>query len=159
MYNINVVSHIEIFIFTKVASAFTLVLCLIFIFFFLIKINEKHKAISLLVASFVLFTTVISAKEYFKIARPTNSIIEASGYAFPSGHAAGIVFLATIVSFLSWHLTSYYRYVVLTLCIITVVVVAYSRIALHVHTWFQVLVGIGFGLVSGYLFIYLCTRR
>lgn len=159
MYNIIVVSPIEIFIFTKVASTFTLVLCLLFIFFFLIKIKENYKAISLLVSSFILFATVIVAKEYFKVARPTNSLIEVSGYAFPSGHAAGIVFLATIVSFLSWRLSSYYRYAVLTACIITVGVVAYSRIALHVHTWFQVLTGIGFGLLSGLLFIYLCTRR
>jgi undecaprenyl-diphosphatase len=159
MYNVNVVSPIEIFIFTKVASTFTLVMCLLFIFFFLIKINEKQKAISLLVSSFVLFTTVVMAKEYFKVARPTNSLIEVSGYAFPSGHAAGITFLATIVSFLSWRFSSYYRYVVLTLCILTVGVVTYSRIALHVHTWFQVIAGIGFGLVSGFLFIYVCTRR
>ncbi len=153
------VSPIEIFIFTKVASTFSLVLCLLLIFFFLIKINAKQKAVSLLVASFALFTTVITAKEYFQIARPANSLIDVSGYAFPSGHAAGVVFLATIISFLSWRLSSYYRYMILTACILIAAVVTYSRIVLHVHTWFQVLAGICFGMMSGFLFIYLCTRK
>lgn len=159
MYTIHMVSPIEIFIFTKLASTFTLVLCLLLIFFFLIKINAKQKAISLLFSSFILFTAVITAKEYFQIARPANSLIDASGYAFPSGHAAGVVFLAIVVSFLFWRISSYYRYVILTACILTAMVVTYSRIVLHVHTWFQVLAGICFGMVCGFLFIYLCTRK
>jgi membrane-associated phospholipid phosphatase len=153
------VSPIEIFLFTKVASTFTLVLCLFLILFFFIKIGAKQKAISLLVSSCTLFTIVITAKEYFQIARPANSLIAVSGYAFPSGHAAGVVFLAIIVSFLSWRLRPYYRYLVLTTCVITAGVVTYSRIVLHVHTWFQVTAGIGIGMMCGFLFIYLCTRR
>ncbi len=153
------VSPIEIFIFTKVASTFTLVLCLLLIFFFLIKINAKEKAISLLLSSCTLFITVIAAKEYFQIARPLNSLIDTSGYAFPSGHAAGVVFLSMIVSFLSWHLSSAYRYTVLSTSILTTGVIVYSRIVLHVHTWFQVLAGICFGILCGFLFIYLSSRK
>ena len=159
MYTVYMVSPFEIFIFTEVASTSTLVLCLLLIFFFLIKINAKEKAISLLLSSCTLFITVIAAKEYFQIARPLNPLIDISGYAFPSGHAAGVVFLAMIVSFLSWHLSSYYSYLVLIVCILICGLIMYSRIFLQVHTWFQVLAGMCVGMLCGFLFIYLCTRK
>lgn len=152
------VSPLAIFIFTKVASTFTLVVSLLLTFGLLVKFNTKQMAISLLASSAVLFITVTTAKEYFQVARPSKALVDAPGYAFPSGHAAGVVFLALVVSFLSLRLDSHFRYTVLALCVFTAVAVSYSRIALHVHTWFQVFAGICIGAICGFLFIYLGTR-
>lgn len=153
------VSPWEIFLFTKVASTLTLIVCLLLLFLFLIRTKSTQKAISLLVTSAGLFYTVTVTKDYYHIARPIDSLVEASGYAFPSGHAAGIVFLAMVVSFLSCRLTTTYRYMIWATCILTASVISYSRIILHVHTWFQVLVGICFGTFFGFLFIYLSNHK
>jgi len=153
------ISPLEIFLFTKVASTFTLILCLLLLCLYLIKIKAKRSAISLLLSSLTLFTTVISAKEYFQAARPLNPLIDAAGYAFPSGHAAGVVFLAMVVSFLSWRNKPQYRYIILTSCLLIAGVISYSRIVLQVHTWFQVFAGMGFGMMCGLLFMYLSSRN
>jgi membrane-associated phospholipid phosphatase len=152
------VSPLVIFIFTKVASTFTLVVSLLLTFSLLLKFSTKQMSISLLASTALLFITVTTAKEYFQVARPANALVAAPGYAFPSGHAAGVVFLAIVVSFLSWSLGSHFRYSILAVSVLTAGAVSYSRIALNVHTWFQVFAGICIGAICGFLFIYLGTR-
>jgi undecaprenyl-diphosphatase len=151
-------SLLGIFIFTKVASTTTLVICLLLIVLLLFKIKASRKALSLLTSSIGLFSAVTIAKGYFQVARPVDSLINASGYAFPSGHAAGVTFLAVVVSFLSSRLKPTHKYPILATGILTTAAISYSRIILHVHTLFQVLVGMVFGAFFGFLFIYLSKR-
>ena len=151
-------SPMGIFIFTKVASAPTLIICLLLIVLLLFKIKASQKAFSLLISSIGLFSAVTIAKNYFQVARPADSLISASGYAFPSGHAAGVTFLAIAVCFLSSRLKPTYKYLIIAIGILTTAAISYSRIILHVHTWFQVFVGMVFGALFGFLFIYLSRR-
>lgn len=149
---------ITIFLFTKVASTETLLLIALLLCLFLYKKQAKQKAMALFVSTTSLFLAVTVAKNYFKVPRPAEAIIPITGYAFPSGHAAGATFLAIVVSFLTWKLRPQYRYAVILTSGIVASLIIYSRILLHVHTWNQVLAGAAFGILFGGLFIYVSKK-
>jgi membrane-associated phospholipid phosphatase len=142
-----------IFIFTKLASTSTLIVFLVLIYFFLLKKKLAWQAHYLLFTSIGLLSSVVITKNFFHVMRPADSLLHITSYAFPSGHAAGVSFLAIIISFLSWQLPTLYRNTIVTIAVIVAIVVSYSRLVLQVHTWWQVLVGLCFGLFFGYLFI------
>jgi len=145
---------IEIFIFTKVASTETLMFGLSVIFLFLLKKGARRKALVLALSTVGLTSTITIAKNYFQVPRPVEALVEASGYAFPSGHAAGAFFLAIILASLAWKLSPRYKNIIVAGCILLAIAITFSRIILHVHTWSQVLAGVCVGVFFGFIFIY-----
>jgi undecaprenyl-diphosphatase len=107
----------------------------------------------------ILLASVWLLKLFYAVPRPTDALVQASGYAFPSGHASGVMFMAIV---LEW----YFRVVlqvkqlllVRIILVLFVLAVGYSRIYLQVHTLDQVLAGFVVGGTVGLLFAYFGRR-
>lgn len=151
-------SPFEIFFFTKIVSINTLLLCLAVLGIALVSKGARRKAATLALSTMGMMTTVVIVKNYFQVPRPMEALVVASGYAFPSGHAAGVVFLALVVVGLAWGMRQRYRYTIFILTALLVALVAYSRIMLQVHTWPQVFAGAAVGAIFGFLFIYFSRK-
>lgn len=90
-------------------------------------------------------------KGFFERARPDGAVIEASGYAFPSGHTAVAALFACVVAWfalkgLKSHLAAT---VVLVTALLWTVVSGLSRISLGVHYFTDVVGGAGLGFAVG----------
>ena len=129
------------FVFTVLASTtgFVVVSSLILLAF-LLRRNFR-------VAGIFLITTLGTAvstqllKEFFMVPRPENALIEAAGYAFPSGHAMGALYLALFAAYSASSLSKPVRYSVYTFAAAFALAIGMSRLQLGVHTPVQVLGG------------------
>ncbi len=142
------------FLFTKVASTTTFVIATIGLSVYLLSQGYTKDAFVLLVTSLTLGIVVNTTKNYLKVPRPADARVETVGYAFPSGHAAGVIFLALIITFLTRDFQPVYWYTIIASSLLIAGIVCYSRVMLKVHTWFQVLCGIIFGAFFSSIFIY-----
>ncbi len=142
------------FLFTKVASTTTFVIAVIGLSVYLLSQGYTKDAFVLLVTSLTLGILVNTTKNYLKVARPADARVETVGYAFPSGHAAGVAFLAFVIVFLTRDFQPVYWYTVIASSLLIAGIICYSRVMLKVHTWFQVLCGIVFGTFFSSIFIY-----
>lgn len=80
--------------------------------------------------------------------RPVSDIISVTGYSFPSGHAtmATVVALSVYIIFAKRvHLIGL-RILLLFVCVVWVLMIAFSRIYLDVHWLSDVIAGLGLGL-------------
>ena len=82
-------------------------------------------------------------------------------YGMPSSHSQFMFFVSTymtlFVAFRLRHQGSFWRFVWCALCLGLAMTVAYGRIYLHYHTWWQVLVGSSLGAVvalAWFLFVH-----
>ena len=91
-------------------------------------------------------------KNLFQVTRPLDGLIEASGYAFPSGHASGAMFLGLAICFLSRTLATPLRYSIYTVTILIIFIIGVSRVVYGVHTPLQVLAGFLLGLLWAFIF-------
>ncbi len=142
------------FLFTKVASTTTFVIAVIGLSAYLLSQGYMNDVFVLLITSLTLGIVVNTAKNYLKVARPTDARVKTVGYAFPSGHAAGVTFLAFVIVFLTRDFQPVYWYTAIASCLLIAATICYSRVMLKVHTWFQVLCGIIFGVFFSGIFIY-----
>lgn len=147
-----------LFFFTRVASTEGFLIATLAILMAFVWLKNARSAVALFASTAGLILTLNILKESFKVPRPENALIEATGYAFPSGHAACALFLALIVVFLSRNLSRPVRYLVGTVSLATALAIGASRIAYHVHTPFQVLAGFIVGALFAFLFIRFSTR-
>ena len=130
-----------IFVFTVPASTtgFVVLACLIL---FLLVARRK------VLAAGVFFLTTLGAvvstqllKEFFMVARPEGALIEAVGYAFPSGHAMGALYLALFAAYAASSFRKPLRYSLYFLAAAFALAIGLSRLQLGVHTPVQVLAG------------------
>lgn len=152
MYNASM-NDTYLFVFTKIASTEGFIVVAILICTFLALRNRKAEATLFCVTSFLLMISVQILKEIFKIPRPPESLIEASGYAFPSGHAAGSIFLAMSIIFLSRNTPRTLRYTIWITTMILAILIGTSRIQLGVHTLTQVMAGYVLGCLCVTIFL------
>lgn len=98
--------------------------------------------------------TVVILKVLFRVPRPEGSDLENGSYAFPSGHSAGIFFLATILSSLAYtYLNNIWSALILVALFATALLIGLSRIVLNVHTKVQVIAGAAIGFFVSILII------
>lgn len=147
------------FLFTKVASTegFLLMVGALLLVFLVRKNIRDAVALFASAAGLILATQLF--KEAFQVPRPIESLIEVTGYAFPSGHAAGSAFLALVVAFLVRKQSKPVRYLVVALAVLIALLVGMSRVMYQVHTPFQVLAGFGIGLAFAGLFMWVSSKR
>ncbi len=90
-------------------------------------------------------TLMFIVKSLVQRTRPLHHLIEASGYSFPSGHAA----ISTALAFSLYLILSKrvkYKKTLLSLCIIYPLIISFSRVYLSVHYLSDVIAGIGLSL-------------
>ncbi len=91
----------------------------------------------------------IMIKELVKIPRPTNPKIEETGYSFPSGHAqTSSSFWFIIYLIIKKNLLLFFSLVIIA-------AVSYSRIALNVHYFQDIIGGIVLGLAIAFLIFFI----
>jgi membrane-associated phospholipid phosphatase len=89
-------------------------------------------------------------KSIFDRPRPSyDGTIDASGYSFPSGHAAGIASAVMVLVVVFWPILSWpWRRITIVLAIGLAFVVGYTRVALGVHFASDVIAGWCVGVAS-----------
>jgi undecaprenyl-diphosphatase len=115
-------------------------------------------AAAFLASALALMLTVIALKAVFAIARPDGGLIEVTGYAFPSGHAAGSAFLALALCHLARKANRAVRYGIYAAAFLFAILVGTSRIVYMVHTPFQVLGGFLLGALFALAFARIDAR-
>ncbi len=109
----------------------------------LVLTRRYWAALRVLAASGLGGLVVLGLKSLFQRARPTDQVIAATGYSFPSGHAfASTVFYGMMV-YLVWRLTdrAWARVLAAVVGPLLIVAVGLSRVYLNVHYLTDVLAG------------------
>jgi len=144
--------------FSKFISFFTepnfLILILLAISGYLFFAHSKKKSLFIALTAVVSGFLILAFKNLFGRDRPLNSLIEANGLSFPSGHSVMVVvFFGILIYLFSKDNT---RKSLIFLSIIIVLLVGFARIYLRVHWLSDVLAGfilgglILFGMIEAY---------
>jgi undecaprenyl-diphosphatase len=153
------VSDSVIFITTVLASTETFTLVLVLVSLYVARKRNLIEGLFIAGSTAVLLASVWGLKLWFAVPRPPDALMSAGGYAFPSGHAAGVLFMVLV---LEWYSRSMFRgqqlYFLRVALGVLVLAVGYSRVYLQVHTPLQVLAGFLIGGVIGILFQYFVRR-
>lgn len=128
----------------------------------LLYVHRKREAFIYVLALFATTATVSAIKLLTASPRPLEALVEIQSYAFPSGHAAGSAFLATI---LIWLFSIYSqrskagRVFFGIILYALAYMVGYSRVLIDVHTPLQVLAGFAIGISVPLLIIFFFRKR
>ena len=105
-------------------------------------IRKRPRATLFFTLSFLLTLASVSVlKVLFDVPRPPEPLIPIDGYAFPSGHAAGSMFLSTALFLLLRHSRSVAPWGFFIPFLILPALVSWTRIYFNVHTLPDVLAG------------------
>lgn len=129
-------------------------------FLILMFINDKKKAICLIVAVLIIMSVNLGLKNIIKRDRPYGMLVHESGFSFPSAHAMISCFFWF---FLADNFTFKSRNRVIGVlvwigCLIIVVTVALSRVYLNVHYCSDVIAGVLMGVALLIAFKYICYK-
>jgi undecaprenyl-diphosphatase len=138
-----------IFVFNTLASTTGFIISILALGLFLYLRGEKRRAALFILYSSALMLVVYGLKEFFKDSRPEGTLVDISGYGFPSGHATGAMYLALIVCIFASRLPFVQRYGIYLAVTLFAVTVGVSRVYLYAHTPIQVYAGFGVGAVWG----------
>ncbi len=126
------------------------------VFFFvsvlLVCLLFKNKKIFSSMSINLIFAYLVSVvfKNIFRRARPLVNLIEKPlDYSFPSGHTlCSVAFYGFIIYLVNKYVNNkVFKYFICTLCVITIILIAFSRIYLSVHFFSDVVCGGILGLV------------
>lgn len=138
------------FLFSQVASTEVFIALVILVAGVLIYKKKVREGIVFALGAAGLGLSVWLLKITFQVPRLPNPEIEASGYAFPSGHAASAVFLATVaLMYISRIKNPFQRYGLSAVVLGLALSIGASRVAYNVHTPIQVLAGFALGIIWG----------
>lgn len=124
----------------------------------LVGLLARKRALPFLVATIGVLLSTVALKELLQVARPVSSLIETTGYAFPSGHATGSLFLALSLCYLPRTLPKPLRFGVYVAALMTALVIGLSRLHFGVHTPLQVFAGYLLGAVWAGVYIWMDRR-
>lgn len=150
----------ELFIlFTEIGSIkFLLPLAVILSVFLLIK-KRYLESVFLMVTFWEVRGVNHLLKEWFERERPSfNSIVKVGEYSFPSGHAMNSIAFFGFIFYLFIHILKVgqkRRLLWLSLTIVTVSLIAISRVYLGVHYLTDIIAGASCGLLFLLIIIYL----
>lgn len=150
---------IFLFLFTKVASLETFFILSAFLLLWLYLQKRTRSAVLFFGTCTALMTSVTFLKNLIEMPRPLGPLIAVTGYGFPSGHAAGVMFLGLLFSFLQKENARHIRYSVYIFSFLVVAAVGISRVYLHVHTPLQILAGYALGILWASMWFLLEQRN
>jgi undecaprenyl-diphosphatase len=94
-------------------------------------------------------------KHIFLRARPIGSIIQETGFSFPSGHAMIAMTMFGVFMYFSLRMKSQSKKIFyMIVCILAIIVVGFSRIYLNVHWFSDVIASYCFGLFILFLVLF-----
>ncbi|MCX6702102.1 MAG: phosphatase PAP2 family protein [Candidatus Zambryskibacteria bacterium] len=132
-------------------SFFAVVFCVALLIY--IVRNLKYSLL-FTVAIFFSGAFVYFLKLFFNVARPINPVITAFGQSFPSYHATvATVFFIMLMYIFDDYFSSIKRKTFNFICIVSIFLIAFSRIYLGVHWLSDVIGGIVFGGIISYISI------
>lgn len=144
---------------TKIASTPTFLLLESLITYLLYKKGLRKLSILLITTTVLMSLSIVGLKLFFAVPRPADALLTLSDYAFPSGHSAGVVFLAlTTWWYISDIKQSTNRSLWAAGLITLVLLVSYSRLFFGVHTPSQLLAGYVIGGLFAALFLYVAQK-
>ena len=147
-----------LFFYTKLASTEGFFVLAVIIFLALFFTGRGRRGTYFFISALGLAGTVAALKELFHVARPDILSIEVTGYAFPSGHAAGSAFLFVSLALLSRRLRTPLRQLVYVVCALLIAAISVSRVLYGAHTWLQVAAGLLIGLLWASIW-YMADRK
>ena len=131
-------------------GSFPVVAALVLVSGVVLAMNRKPLALaSLVLGAVVLYLVVQGAKAGVDRPRPAGALVETSGSAFPSAHAAYATAWVMAAAIAAWYVPSVVRDAALVgLAFLVVAVVGVTRIYLGAHWWSDVAAGwgVGFGV-------------
>ncbi len=150
----------SLFFFTVIASTEGYIVgCALLTLFLLYRKEFRHARAFVLTAAGLAISTVL-LKGFIAAERPATALIEVSGYGFPSGHAAGALFLALTFSIISLRHASFLVGGALSLLsVVCALLIGASRVYYHVHTPLQVIAGFVLAIAWVLLFLYLYRKK
>ncbi len=141
-----ILNDIMIFI-TNIISPFPLLVLSFLLCLFLICKKRYQEAFVLVSSSLAGRLSEVIIKDLIQRVRPTNPLIEATGYSFPSGHAtiSVIFFVFLIYCFKDDIKNKLLRIIFISASILLFLLIGLSRIYLKVHWFSDVLAGFSLG--------------
>lgn len=115
-------------------------------------IYKKHKWFAIRIAALSLSSVALSfsLKAYFQRERPELQLIgDIRGYSFPSGHALISVVFYGLFIHIVWHEVKqkWLRNLLITILVILILLISFSRIYLRVHYASDVIAGLSIGFI------------
>ena len=153
--------NLLVFLGTVLASTESLFILITLLSIHIAYIRSLWMGLILLITTLTMGGVVTYLKHSFAVVRPDNPLIPITGYAFPSGHAAGIVFFSFVVYTYLFHILeidSVRKPFVVALLITVSIFICYTRVYFNVHTPLQVLAGASLGLFFGIIVFYILTK-
>ncbi|EKE21475.1 MAG: hypothetical protein ACD_7C00223G0006 [uncultured bacterium] len=135
-------------IITNIGGALSLsVLTIALLIFFISK--NKWRYSTLLITSMAGGKLIqVIAKDIIGRDRPLGGLVEATGYSFPSGHTTmSTIFFALLIYYFKNHITNKtLKYSIISVSVLLILSIGFSRIYLGVHWLTDVIAGFGLGL-------------
>ena len=132
---------------------------------FLYLINKKIDSLVVAFSAATAISITFILKHLFKIPRPENMLVLEDGYRFPSGHATMAAVVATLIIYFTLKylhnntaINKAHKYILITLAVSWLLVVAYARLYLGVHYLVDVMTGAFIGIVSTIIIIKLAKH-
>jgi undecaprenyl-diphosphatase len=100
-----------------------------------------------------LFVAII--KNLAQVIRPSNALLDSSGYSYPSGHCTGVIIFMGLIAYLAWQnwgRSQFVKVLSLTSFSLVVAFVSFDRVYLNVH-WLSDVVG---GCLFGAFWLSFC---
>lgn len=122
----------------------------------LIFVFNRRIALNCLIVSFLQQLINRLLKFIFKRPRPeVIHLVEETNYSFPSGHAMAVSCLYAMIIYYLYHSDFSFRYGLIVLSILTIILVDLSRVYLGVHYFSDVFGGT---MLSVSFVLYLCNK-
>ena len=133
----------------------TLIIISIIISVYLWAKDNKRESLFFVIMMLLTSLVIFILKNLMQRARPLNSLVFETGFAFPSGHTtASLVFFGVLTHLiLVKNKSEFFKFLILGISIFIVAIISFSRLYLNSHWMTDVLGGLALGFFILTIFI------